>query len=57
MLAFIKNINEVTPAWNIVGFFDDGYEKGIMVNGYPNLGKTEDLNKRETPISLAVPQL
>ena len=27
VLALIKNINEVTPTWNIVGFFDDGYEK------------------------------
>ena len=54
VLALIKDINKVTPTWNIVGFFDDGYEKGVMVNGYPNLGKTEDLNKWKTPISLAV---
>lgn len=54
VLALIKNINEVTPTWNIVGFFDDGYEKGIMVNGYPNLGKAEDLNEWKTPISLTV---
>ena len=54
VLALIKDINKVEPTWNIVGFFDDGYEKGIMVNGYPNLGKTEDLNKWPTPISLAV---
>lgn len=54
VLALIKDINKVSPTYNIVGFFDDGYEKGIMVNGYPNLGKTEDLNKWETSISLAV---
>lgn len=54
VLVLIKDINKVVPTYNIVGFFDDGYEKGIMVNGYPNLGKTEDLNKWETPISLAV---
>lgn len=54
VLALIKYINEVTPTWNIVGFFDDGYEKGIMVNGYPNLGNAEDLNNWKTPISLAV---
>lgn len=54
VLALIKDINKVEPTWNIVGFFDDGYEKGIMVNGYPNLGKTEDLNKREKPLSLAI---
>jgi sugar O-acyltransferase (sialic acid O-acetyltransferase NeuD family) len=54
VLALIKDINKIGPTWNIVGFFDDGYEKGIMVNGYTILGKTEDLNKWETPISLAV---
>ncbi len=54
VLALIKDINKVSPTYNIVGFFDDGYEKGIMVNGYPNLGKTEDLNKWETSISLAI---
>lgn len=54
VLALIKDINRLKPTWNIVGFFDDGYEKGVMVNGYPNLGKTENLNKWETPLSLAV---
>lgn len=54
VLALIKDINRVEPTWNIVGFFDDGYEKGMMVNGYPTLGKTEDLNKWETSLSLAV---
>lgn len=54
VLALIKDINKVEPMWNIVGFFDDGYEKGVMVNGYPNLGKTADLNHWETPLSLAV---
>lgn len=54
VLALIKDINKVQPIWNIVGFFDDGYEKGIVVNGYPILGKTEDLNRWGTPISVAV---
>lgn len=54
VLALIKDINKVSPTWNIVGFFDDGYEKGVMVNGFPNLGKTDDLNKWDKPISLAV---
>ena len=54
VLALIKDINKVEPTWNIVGFFDDGYEEGLMINGYPTLGKTEDLNEWKTPISLAV---
>lgn len=54
VLALIKDINRNSPKWNIVGFFDDGYEKGLMINGYPTLGTTADLNKWETPISIAI---
>ena len=54
VLALIQDINKVEPQWNIVGFFDDGYEKGVMINGYPNLGNTDDLNDWSTPINLAV---
>lgn len=54
VLALIKDINKSEPTYNIVGFFDDGHEKGEMVNGYPVLGKTEELNRWRTPISLAV---
>ena len=54
VLALIQDINRVEPQWNIVGFFDDGYEKGLMINGYPTLGKTEDLNNWETDIAIAI---
>ena len=54
VLALIQDINRVEPQWNIVGFFDDGYEKGLMINGYPTLGKVEDLNKWGTDIAIAI---
>lgn len=54
VLALIKDINKVEPIWNIVGFFDDGYEKGEMFNGFPNLGKVKDLNEWKTPLSLTL---
>ena len=54
VLALIKDINKIEPTWNIVGFFDDGYEKGKMFNGYLNLGKVSDLNSWDKSISLAV---
>ncbi len=54
VLALIQDINRVEPQWNIVGFFDDGYEKGLMINGYPTLGKVEDLNKWETDIAIVI---
>ena len=54
VLTLIQNINNVTPTYNILGFFDDGHEKGETVNGYPVLGKIEELNKWPTPICIAV---
>ena len=54
VLALIQDINRVESQWNIVGFFDDGYEKGLMINGYPTLGKIEDLNNWETDIAIAI---
>jgi sugar O-acyltransferase (sialic acid O-acetyltransferase NeuD family) len=54
VLALIKNINEVIPTWNIVGFFDDGYNKGTMFNGYPNLGTVDDLNQWKSPLCLVL---
>jgi sugar O-acyltransferase (sialic acid O-acetyltransferase NeuD family) len=54
VLALIKAINKVTPTWNIIGFFDDGHKKGEWVNGLPVLGKTDDLNKWEKPLNIAV---
>lgn len=54
VLTLIQNINNVTPTYNILGFFDDGHEKGETVNGYPVLGKIEELNSWSTPICIAV---
>ena len=54
VLALIKDINKANPQYNIVGFFDDGHEKGEMVNGYPVLGKSEELNAWPTEICIAV---
>lgn len=54
VLALIKDINKVTPTYRIVGFFDDGHEKGEMVNGYPVLGKTQELNQWPTELSVAI---
>lgn len=54
VLALIQDINRVEPQWNIVGFFDDGYDKDLMINGYPTLGNVEDLNQWETDIAIAI---
>ena len=54
VLTLIQDINRVSPQWNIVGFFDDGHEKGEMINGVPVLGKTEDLNKWDKDLSITI---
>lgn len=54
VLTLVHDINKVAPTYNIIGFFDDGHECGEMVNGYPVLGKTEDLNHWPTELCLAI---
>ena len=54
VLALVQDINRVSPTWNIVGFFDDGHKRGEMINGYPTLGRTDELNAWNSPLSLAV---
>ena len=54
VLTLIKDINKVAPQYNIIGFFDDGHEKNEIINGYPMLGKTEELNEWPTDISIAI---
>lgn len=54
VLALIQDINRFEPEWNIVGFFDDGYDKGLMVNGYPTLGTADDLNNWGSDIAVVI---
>jgi len=54
VLTLIEDINRRELRWNIVGFFDDGHEKGELVNGLPVLGKTDDLNLWESDLALAI---
>lgn len=54
VLTLIKHINQSKPTYRMVGFFDDGHEKGEMINGFPVLGKTEELNAWPTDICIAI---
>lgn len=38
VLALIEQINERENKYNFTGFFDDGRERGEMINGFPVLG-------------------
>ncbi|WLD24705.1 acetyltransferase [Flavobacterium dauae] len=48
----INKINKDT--YNFIGFYDDGIEKGTIVNGYPILGGVKEINQVEVDLSLVV---
>ncbi len=50
----VTQINRREPLWRLEGYYDDGVEKGSVVDGLPVLGAMEDLNRREEPLSVAV---
>lgn len=54
VLTLINDINKVENTWNIVGFFDDGYKKGDVINGVTVLGTTKDLNAWNKRISVVL---
>ena len=51
----INKINEKEPTWNLVGFFDDGVEKGKMVSHFgPVLGGMQELNAWPENINVVI---
>lgn len=54
VLTLIKDINREYFKYNILGFFDDGYEKGEIHNGYPVLGGLNDINKWNKELAIVV---
>lgn len=50
----ISQINKAEPQWNVEGFYDDGVDKGSVIDGLPVLGGMDDLNRREESLALAV---
>lgn len=51
----INKINEVEPTWNLIGFFDDGVEKGKMISHFgPILGGMADLNAYQDEINVVI---
>lgn len=53
--CLLEIINKETSKWNIVGFFDDGKEKGLQISHYGKvLGGMVELNEWDTPIDIAI---
>lgn len=48
-----NKINAETPLWNVIGFFDDGVEKGSQISHFGKvLGGFETLNDWKSPLSI-----
>ncbi|MEE3485534.1 MAG: acetyltransferase [Bacteroidales bacterium] len=54
--CLIKRINEVSPTWNLIGFYDDNPElKGKMISHYALcLGGIDELNAHTEPLSVTI---
>lgn len=52
--TIIDSINKVNPSYKFVGFYDDGFEKGAVVNGYPVLGGIEEINSLTEACSIVI---
>ena len=53
--CLIHWINEVSPEWNLIGFFDDGKIKGTPVSHFGKvIGGVSDLNQYDKPLSVVI---
>lgn len=48
----IDQINQKNKKYKFIGYFDDGFEKGALVNGYPVLGGINDINEVTDALSI-----
>jgi sugar O-acyltransferase (sialic acid O-acetyltransferase NeuD family) len=52
--TILDSINSVSPTFNFLGFYDDGFEKGEILNYFPVLGGVEDINTIMEPIAIVI---
>jgi sugar O-acyltransferase (sialic acid O-acetyltransferase NeuD family) len=50
--CYLKNINKENAEWNLIGFFDDGIEKGTVLQYGIVLGDLAALNKWESELAI-----
>ena len=48
----IEQINFVQNKYEFIGFFDDGFEKGTIINDFPLLGGIKDINDVDYELSI-----
>ncbi|MBQ9273527.1 MAG: acetyltransferase [Succinivibrio sp.] len=52
--CLIRKINEQSPTWNLIGFFDSSLAKGTRLEYGPVLGNDEDLNAYDRELAVAI---
>jgi sugar O-acyltransferase (sialic acid O-acetyltransferase NeuD family) len=52
--TILDSINLVSPTFNFLGYYDDGFEKGTVLNNFPVLGGVEDINTIGDPCSIVI---
>ena len=52
--TIIDSINNENSTYEFVGFYDDGFQKGEMINGYSVLGSVEDINSLTDDYSIVI---
>lgn len=51
----IERINRKEPTWNLIGFYDDGKEKGTPISHYGKvLGGIKEVNEVKEPLCLVI---
>lgn len=48
----VQQINAAKNTWEFIGYFDDGVEEGVIINGFPVLGGKNELNAWPEPIHI-----
>lgn len=54
VMTLIKGINKIGGEYDVLGFYDDGYNAGNEINGYKILGGIDDLNNITESISVVL---
>lgn len=50
----IDQINDKDKQYEFIGFFDDAFEKDLIINGFPVLGSINDINSLEYELALVI---
>lgn len=53
-MLMLRQINDINPTWNVIGFFDDGKSAGDRVDDYTVVGGLDEVNALNEPCELVI---